>query len=734
MPTINENLRNKAAADFLSNQLSGLVASCQAQVDSLVHDLRAGMAVDKVKRERIDFAQNAVVDIVIAASYSLPGGSTIQHILKLMRSRSLSDAWWLSRNGGSEFAKMHGITNNVHAKSDLLDAEGRTVGKQDADFVNVAWANTGTQNQDDALQQAEGDVVGTLSGRSSGFPSGGSATISPALQRLSASVKPVNDDSEFVETYKRIIAQLVEVRDGGRGGLLPYALAALVENITVNSNGVSIVELGGFVCQRDGRSRFALGPAEVKRAREEDQTLNRVQLGWRHRAWYHEPAILEAQERIDPVAYKVYEEKLGWSTDETDAILLFKAQITAYREKLEDQIATGTDIGNVVKKIIADIDSEDIAKRGFKEQGTGWKILTGRNGIFRGFVRTISFGQAWKATKNAKERAEVMMDCYIFYKILEFHLGTPWIAAIPNNETHRAKVLGALSDAYITIVMSKAVGPKHHQGLLSREHGWKRGGSGHTNLAHLLPTWEILDSPTTAAFWSPLPNYIAACDGGLAEKAEDQSGNEDQRWQKAVREASNKLTDTKLSDKGPLLGRRDYMRTIPVFSKEGVRQGIEKYAIRYGDGHMTEHLTRMLAAFSKPPQESLQSLTTAIESLNKKIQQIFAPQDQGSNAEQGLKAYVASLKLRRQLDQVDTSNLDIDALVQRPQFSPSGRLEKTADAFAAQDIAMNLLAAGQEDPTMVLKLMHETIAELIASQMPTNQLNPRARPWYPKKE
>ena len=334
----------------------------------------------------------------------------------------------------------------------------------------------------------------------------------------------------------------------------------------------------------------------------------------------------------------------------------------------------------------------------------------------------ISFGQLWETTTNAKERAELIMDCYIFYKIVSMHLGTPWIAAIPNTNAQRARVLGALTDAYATVVMSKAVPPKSGGKWIfdgSRDMGFrKRGGRGKASLDHLIPSWELVDSPTTLAFWSPNAGYVAA-QGTAADPAGSPAGTPSAALGELKARVKAELdgANATASDAGPLLKLEHYFSTVPVFSGAGVRGGIKKYLKRFESGSesVVKHLSDAISNYPDAPSRDDEAAGTS-----RRLAAILKPRTEAADP---FEAYAEEVGLRRWPHAPAERPPDDPAAKIMSEFEDRRREADTPlkQALLAQELAVNLLAAGLEEPAVVIKLMHDTITLIVSPQ-------PQARP------
>ena len=516
MGRLKTSIAEAQVAEDMSQRLSGVVKQCKDNADGLVDKFQEAMKIDKIRSDRIQFIKDTIMDVIVAAAYALPGGQLVAGTLNLFRKRSLSAAMWLARSGDSELATVMwgskaNASNTVSSYSGGQFVNAQSQVANSSRFSDLSNDSTSLLGGDPAMRQLhinslETQVGDSLSSVLQGMP----GKESSALSRIcfdsveDASRGAINRDrhadggaSLMMASYKQALGQLQEVAYGGEAAILSYALAAIAEGMELEENGAQIARLGGFklILPGGSRPRLALGEEEVNIAKNDFRQLNRLQQGWSDREWVGATEFEKAQRRLSPKVRDSYPGSDGWTPEQADKIIAFKACVTAYRSKLEKNLASLC-VGSVSKFIIQDAvrnpKSELINQGGFDHKSTARHVYyDGDHGLLRSAVRFFSFGLAWSTTTDGDARASLMVDAYILHKVLELHLGTPWLAPLPNNAHTHKKVGVALLDAWNTIVLSKAQSRNEKK------------------LTKHFPLMELFAGPLVASYWSPIGAFLA---------------------------------------------------------------------------------------------------------------------------------------------------------------------------------------------------------------------------------
>ena len=652
------------------------------------------MKIDKMKNDRIDFAIAAVADIVIAAAYSIPGGPTAKATLELFRNKSLASALWLLRSSDSELKNIPGIPsffggNSVNSLSTVVDADGNPVlVNSNAAFTPFAARGTGAslfKGNDNLLKQLEADAGGALSGvvdrDRPGMGEGLKEITYDTAERATQEHMAEVDRAVMLSTYMQVLGQLDEIRQGGDAALLPYALAAFADNVQLPQLGVAIANLGGYKVLKAGVERMALGDKEVDEALKDKKT-NRLQVGWRKRKWVQDPKIIETQRKMSPQARGVYE-ALGWEPARVDKILIFKAKMATYRSDFEAALAQ-LDVDSVTKHVVKDADAS-MASHGFTKASRTEKYLTGRHGLFRLLGQKLTFGHFFNTTAQGAQRGALIIDCYVLYKVLEFHLGTPWIAALPKTPKSWERVCHALVDAWMTITLSKWAGKKRVQDCY--------------------PPPPLFGNPTVLGYWSPLGKVLAATEDDLREYEDDGTVDLGRFARDALRQRRDELL---AMPEG--FSATPYLLTLPGQAKTRRDPGAP-YRVPLDEADFTVWMQQLY----QDRYESALGSARSSEDLQKWRDDLQALADamwesEKQSGQSALSTYVRWTKRRQAA--LDMPRVKAETVSQYEKLSSEVE-DPVMSAYLAQKMGMELLTQGAVKPEEVLKLMHDTIRKLV---------------------
>ena len=723
---LTQSFTDNIAAENLSQNMTTLIEGCQGMTESLKSYLKSSMAVDSVRQKRVDFGYKAFGDIIMAASYSIPGcGSTVKTMISLFRNRNLKDAWWLARNDASWVGTGAkgldtGYGNGVHAPVNMQQhsSSGDTNMYRSTAFTAAAdapWWKDGKPGN--MLYQCEGDVAAAASDLKGQLPGVDPQQALSAMGLAGIGASTWEDVLALVR-YKQVISQLSEIAAGGQSAVLPYVLAGMASSVNVSKGGLAIAELGGW---KNSDGRFAIGAAEVETGKTEVamRQYNRVAKGWEDRLWWSEHSnMVDGQTKMDARKARAIYDGFDFSHKKIDEIILFKAKITVYRYDMEVELAKGSKFGNVTRAVLNDVSEGDfnLSSNGFGSHGYAYKMLWGRNGIFHRLGNLLSFGYCFQTTASAESRAQLMLDCYIIYKILELHLGTPWPASLAYNPQTRVNVARALADAMVTVVMSKAIGP-------NRKGYFKSRGS-KTDLTPLFPKSDIFSSPTIAGFWSPIA-YLASRPIPPVDFL-------------SMRVNANRLvSSSRESMVGEFMAEfaqvtvEGFAYSIPCYSSKGIEAGVLTYASRLGSGVLSRTLIRpsiegtYSKLFSRSPATTLlegrvtvwRSAVEDVDALQKKFNDILEHSlwtDRGKDAVGGgqtnfVNSYSSWVNKRTFFGSDPTEVAKITA-----KYAGFGRLaDPMLNAYQAQKMSVELMVNKMEKPEIVLKLMHDTVRQLV---------------------
>ncbi|OJH40290.1 hypothetical protein [Cystobacter ferrugineus] len=512
------SIAEQQVAEDMSDRLIQTLTICKRNSDSLVEKLEEAMRIDKIRSDRIKSIKSKIMEIAVIAASLVPGGATVGAVLSLFRNRTLSSALSLARGADSELAvKIWGEGNVNEYDERKFENKIKFSGEEDkADGGGCDEKDdTSTLKKHfDAFEMQAGDA---LSNALSEFPQSapsrlmrGGGGLDEIRRSMLTNIHRKHGAQLMMSSYKQTLGQLLEVAHGGEAAILSHALAAVADAVELDLNGAHIARHGGFkIVDDQGQLRMALGDAEVTKAKAHFKQFNRLQQGWSDREKIGITKFETAQRALSPSAGFVYPQE--WTAEQIDAVLAFKTSITAYRVDLEEALKKMC-MAEVTKYIVQDAAAgNSIVNHGFKHRSNLRHFLwDGQHGLIRSGANFFSFGLLWSTTKDESARAELMVDAHILHKMLELHLGTPWLAPIPNNPHTRRKVAFALHDVWNTIILSK-----------SRTKNTR-------DLKKCYPVEKVVASPSIVSYWSPIGAFLGELPkkGAEAKSSKSSTGSD----------------------------------------------------------------------------------------------------------------------------------------------------------------------------------------------------------------
>ncbi len=742
MGGVRNSYSNSEMGKKLSSLLTSTVGVCRKKSDQLSGMLNHAINIDKIVGSRVDFGYKVFGDIIEAASYSIPMcGSTVQKAIRLFRNANLKDAWWLVRTDASNIGMGangfgSGYGNGIHSPAIVADVDGNTYRNGGCNAkANDPWWRDGKPGG--LMQQCEGDVVAAASDLIAQC-GGSSAAPGRALAELGmGGLEGDWNDVLAISRYMQILSQLQEVAAGGVNALLPFVLGNFASKVSPQKFGLSIAEVGGIVTA-DGK--FAMGEDQITAAKktEEGKRANRIALGYNARKWGpYESTMISAQRKLIPSeAEAVYVRRWGEvDRSRINEILLFKTKITAYRKSIEDELAQ-LEVGEMCKTILDDTEhlggvdqhrvDYSLDSHGFGGHSAFYKATIGRRGVLRVLGNMFTLKRCFRATGSSRQRAEMIVDFYIIYKIFELHLGTPWLASLAGHPQMYEAVAHAMADAVVTVVFSKAVGP-------DRSH-YKRSGR-QDSLESLMPEPGVFLSPTISAFWSPIA-YLASRPYTIDEFWERRSHLFDFGDDRSLMRQFCRTFDG--------IRVADYAYSVPCWSK-GTRSGSWQNKIH---GGMAKYIDRL-------GNRQIRR-TLFIPAIVETYRKLFNPSGgvHGLDAIKGNGLYEQLIEYKRSFadlmqkatwvkTQDDTANRltsytswvgnKMDASVYQTVAQPilqnyqhitlaDGPYKEVLSAYYAQKAGIELMVHDAEDPKVAIKLMHDTMRLLLKKVMGVDKL------------
>jgi hypothetical protein len=365
----------------------------------------------------------------------------------------------------------------------------------------------------------------------------------------------------------------------------------------------------------------------------------------------------------------------GWDAKRVDEILLFKIYMAAYLNELETALGK-LSIGSSWTKVLDAIHAQpyetgdhsinsSIIDDISKNLNTNSTLFGGETQANRGFEKMA----------DKSQRTRLIIDAHIFYKILQIHLGTPWLASLPHNDATERSVRIAVTDALMTIMLSRYCSGKQQILPLSRY---------------------LYASPTLTAYWSNL--Y------GTREKLE---------------ELSVQYDDV-----------NDLLVTFPLWEHDGhdvERQRLLAVQLHERCEKFASYLNASIKTESRFQNQKLRKFW---DELNVRLDNVcnvyWTSTAELSKTNEITRSqfdkYVEWIEQRRgnfssfraQSEAIDQIlNEAKKAKANEKRTSSSIAHAKLLDCVDAQQLGMELLANNIVEPVEVLELMHKTIKELV---------------------
>ncbi|HAA15713.1 MAG TPA: hypothetical protein DCE41_29995 [Cytophagales bacterium] len=745
-------LSDQKAAYYLSSRLASEVNQLQDVVSQTIKDLEGLLKIDGLKQSRIDITYQTFGKIVSTALSCIPGiGSSLQHVFDFMRAPNVADAWWLGRSKFSFIGQYEGDWANDPGNDELRRLAGLTTGKEDlekepgyTDIGSNYWEN-GKPGYKDFL--AEQNSASAISDMVNNFPSGDFNAQVDAVG-LGKLTNPSLSDVLALIRYKQMLLQLHELESNPSEHLIFFIFAQLVSGSSIGSRGVSISDIGGWKIPADpknpkGRLRMAMGKAEMKTALGTTQlsklnvsevpVYNQLVASLEKSTWIYQTKFSQAQSLLQESATQIYTQTLDMSEKDAERLVLFKTKMACYRDKLEDVWAKKP-VGEGVKQYLKStfkIDDEKVPdiQKFLTQQGFGnnhtwsktYKVFWGRSGILRRGLQLVTLNQAFSTTASAKDRAKIMVDAYIFHRILELHLGTPWPVSMPYESGFAKRVIYAITDAYLTMLMTRVNNAES-----------KPENMNQSDFEALIPSRLILESQLVRSFFSPAAQSYAYTS----------TANPTPKFTSIQSQISE---DIKTYTKEVLKNVLGFYDSIPSFStlNQETQSIPNPFTVEYRKNNfgsnynlnspkLTPRLgyAALFLAWGGLEHKILKPLATWVsdqQAPDGQTQEGFQEKNQNlvNLIEKALWAkgpkentsedYLQWIRNRAELDESREHFEFAEQLGAEYQVKDYLGQEdsKTMQKFRAQQVAMQLLINDQEDPKVAMKLMQDSMKEML---------------------
>ncbi|MEL6537524.1 MAG: hypothetical protein AAFQ98_19035, partial [Bacteroidota bacterium] len=578
-------------------------------------------------------------------------------------------------------------------------------------------------------------------------------------------------DQFALSVYQKILLQINYIQCSSNAALLPYIFSQMVEGTKISSLGVTIAELGGWRTKEGG---FALGSTKMGGVWGQNQNI--LVRSFENATFKNHTDFTIAQGLLSPLAKYVYEHDLKLSSTQTDRIIFFKTKMTCYRYKLE-QVWADKNVGETFKEYLQKVASDGASGKsnatqtadlsflnsvGFDEHSMPYKLFIGKSGVLRRLGQVISFGQFFNNTKSAEERAKFIVDCFIFFRILELHLGTPWPASLPYSPNRAERVLYALVDAFVTVTMTKVNSSENGHRLSDTTNKTFKTASGSVAaFEKIIPHKELLACSPVRAFFTPITEEVFHPTSGSSMGNTKRKDFDEILTRLLPQDADQVMCDGKNTMPAQVSLLEKFYLSIPAFANgntdttiyiENIKNSLptdqadpansiapqskdlthitlkaptqyKKYCERLLN--YSNALATLKNAFEPVWEEDTtgdnhSALRDQLERANKKniavIEKAFWPNQKGNSP---TAEYVQWMLNRADLNSSKKQYQYVEQLAAEYQVSRghtvdpgTSPLPSSLEAFRLQQMAMQLLINDQEDPKVAMKLMQDSMKEM----------------------